>query len=219
MNTNPASGPPPPPPGQRPTKFPKIALRAQLMYRSAVDHSPSGQAAAIRFTVRDANRQLAGAAFCDGGYRHASPQSVELKVQSGIAPGWLAFGSVKWTDWSVLDGLDYTADIRVRGPRWRASSSITTGTAGRCTGGIRACLQRIHFRAWSASPWDRGVSDDRRYAERQLHGSGRRLDQGQAWRRSSVWRSDQLPDLGQRIRRGTDHRQPARLDPRCELRL
>ena len=29
------------------------------------------------------------------------PQSVELKAQSGIAPGWLAFGSVKWTNWSV----------------------------------------------------------------------------------------------------------------------
>jgi long-chain fatty acid transport protein len=31
------------------------------------------------------------------------PQTVELKLQSGIAPGWLAFGSVKWVDWSVLD--------------------------------------------------------------------------------------------------------------------
>ena len=33
---------------------------------------------------------------------------LELKLQVGIAPGWLAFGTVKWTDWSVLDTLDYT---------------------------------------------------------------------------------------------------------------
>jgi long-chain fatty acid transport protein len=31
------------------------------------------------------------------------PQSVDLKLQSGISPGWLAFGSVKWVDWSVLN--------------------------------------------------------------------------------------------------------------------
>ncbi len=35
------------------------------------------------------------------------PQSVELKVQSGIAPGWLAFGSVKWVDWSVLQSIPF----------------------------------------------------------------------------------------------------------------
>jgi long-chain fatty acid transport protein len=33
------------------------------------------------------------------------PQSVEFKVQSGIAPGWLAFGSVKWVDWSILQNV------------------------------------------------------------------------------------------------------------------
>jgi long-chain fatty acid transport protein len=33
------------------------------------------------------------------------PQSVEFKLQSGIAPGWLAFGSVKWMDWSVQKEL------------------------------------------------------------------------------------------------------------------
>ncbi|MEO1748353.1 MAG: long-chain fatty acid transporter, partial [Pseudomonadota bacterium] len=33
---------------------------------------------------------------------------VELKVQSGVAAGTLVFGSVKWTDWSVIDTLDYT---------------------------------------------------------------------------------------------------------------
>lgn len=76
-------------------EIPEIALRAQLMYRSAVSHTPNGS-----FTFLGGVLPTVGAGTL--------PQSVELKVQSGIAPGWLAFGSVKWTDWSVLDTLDYT---------------------------------------------------------------------------------------------------------------
>jgi long-chain fatty acid transport protein len=30
------------------------------------------------------------------------PQALELKLQTGIAPGWLAFGSVRWQEWSKL---------------------------------------------------------------------------------------------------------------------
>lgn len=30
------------------------------------------------------------------------PSSVDLTLQSGIVENWLAFGSIKWTDWSVL---------------------------------------------------------------------------------------------------------------------
>ncbi len=32
-------------------------------------------------------------------------------MQSGIAEGWLAFGSIKWTDWSVLDDIVVTEGI------------------------------------------------------------------------------------------------------------
>ncbi len=39
----------------------------------------------------------------------ATPQSLEFKFQSGIAPGWLAFGSVKWTNWSELTAIDFVA--------------------------------------------------------------------------------------------------------------
>jgi len=35
------------------------------------------------------------------------PDSLELKLQSGFAPGWAAFGSVKWTDWSQLQVLKF----------------------------------------------------------------------------------------------------------------
>ena len=35
------------------------------------------------------------------------PDTVEFKLQSGIAPDWLAFGSVKWTDWSQLQRIPF----------------------------------------------------------------------------------------------------------------
>lgn len=38
------------------------------------------------------------------------PDTVELKLQSGIAPDWLAFGSVKWTDWSQLQRIPFFAE-------------------------------------------------------------------------------------------------------------
>jgi long-chain fatty acid transport protein len=80
-------------------EIPEIALRVQLMYRSEVNHTADG-------TFTTALDGLTGQGVSEG--KGTLPQSVELKAQSGIAPGWLAFGSVRWTDWSVLDTLDYT---------------------------------------------------------------------------------------------------------------
>ena len=88
-------------------EIPEIALRVQLMYRSEVNHEADGT-----FTTALDGLDPPGPTppFTTGTAVGTGtlPQSVELKVQSGIAPGWLAFGSVRWTDWSVLDTLDYT---------------------------------------------------------------------------------------------------------------
>ena len=81
-------------------EIPEIALRAQILYRSAIHHTPDGTFSTIADPIYGGPAPVVG----DG----TLPQSVEFKVQSGIAPGWLGFGSVKWTDWSVLDTLDYT---------------------------------------------------------------------------------------------------------------
>ncbi|WP_269930033.1 outer membrane protein transport protein [Aminobacter sp. HY435] len=119
--------------------IPEIALRAQLMYRSG-------------FSV-DAN----GNALLFGGNQIATgtadlPQSVEVKLQSGIAPGWLAYGSVKWTDWSV------TKELILRLPNaglqskndyfWRDGWTVTGGVG-------RAFTDRISGTAFVS--WDRGV--------------------------------------------------------------
>ncbi len=74
--------------------IPEYALRAQLMYRSQIDIDATGA-----FTRPGLNLPSTGVG--------SLPQSIELNVQSGVAPGWLVYGSVKWTDWSVLQTLDY----------------------------------------------------------------------------------------------------------------
>ena len=74
-------------------EVPDIALRVSAIYNAAIDYELSGT--------------LSGALPASADV--TTPQSVEIKAQSGIAPGWLALGSVKWVDWSVLDGLTVTA--------------------------------------------------------------------------------------------------------------
>ncbi len=78
------------------------------------------------------------------------PQSVEVKLQSGIAPGWLAFGSVKWTDWSVQkellvnSAISNTADIY----NWKDGWTVT--------GGIGHAFNETVSGALSLT-WDQGV--------------------------------------------------------------
>jgi len=82
-------------------EIPEIALRGQLMYRSGTSYGATGTlnvpGAAISVPAPFVPLDATGAGNL--------PQNVELKLQSGVAPGWLAFGSVKWTDWSVQKQL------------------------------------------------------------------------------------------------------------------
>lgn len=119
---------------------PEIAFRTRLMYRSGTDHTPDGTAHLPAF----------GATMPASGVGEL-PQSVELKVQSGIAEDWVAFGSVKWTDWSVLQTLDVSI-----GPSgfqnqyyWRDGWRVSGGVAHKFD------------ETWSGHAsvsWDRGVS-------------------------------------------------------------
>ena len=94
-------------------EIPEIALRAQLMYRSGTSYGAEGtlNAPAGILCARTGDPTLCGlpANFkvpVPSTGAGELPQSIELKLQSGIAPGWLAFGSVKWADWSVTESLD-----------------------------------------------------------------------------------------------------------------
>lgn len=113
----------------------EIALRVQAMYRSGTTHEPDGMYLAFPVT--------ASAEF---------PQSFEIKAQSGIAPGWLAFGSVKWTDWSVFDTLSVTV-----GPAPTDTLDYYWQDGWTVTGGIgHAFTDKVSGAA--SVTWDRGVS-------------------------------------------------------------
>ncbi|MEC9344184.1 MAG: outer membrane protein transport protein [Pseudomonadota bacterium] len=75
-------------------EIPEYALRASLIYNSQMDFGMEG-------TVNNLAIPYSGPVFGE----ISMPQSAEFKFQSGVAPGWLAFGSVKWTDWSVVQNM------------------------------------------------------------------------------------------------------------------
>ena len=122
-------------------EVPEIALRAQLMYRSAVNVSATG-AFTSNATSAAINPNASGTA--------TFPQSVELKVQSGVAPGWLVFGGIKWTDWSVFDVLSYnaTGTPSTLNFFWRDGWTVNGGVAHQFTENLAGQV---------GLTWDRGV--------------------------------------------------------------
>ncbi|MDR6431088.1 OmpP1/FadL family transporter [Brucella pseudogrignonensis] len=90
-------------------ELPEYAIRASLVYQSEVKYNLSGSIdnlAVNPFT----NQAISIPVESDV----ATPQSVELKLQTGIAPDWLAFGSIKWTDWSSIERVSFNASTNVQ---------------------------------------------------------------------------------------------------------
>ncbi|QLF71396.1 transporter [Peteryoungia desertarenae] len=85
----------------------------------------------------------------------AMPESVELKVQSGIAPGWLAFGSVKWVDWSQLQRIPFFVAGTTSPEATALSLAYRDGWT--VSGGIGHKLNDQWSIAGSVT-WDRGTS-------------------------------------------------------------
>lgn len=126
----------------------EYALRGEVMYRSQVDHEASGNFVAA--VPLGGGAIPAGTSLASTG-TGSLPQSLEFSLQSGIAPGWLAFASVKWTDWSVLQRLNYR--INVIGPQtkdffWRDGWTISGGIGHQFTESVSGAL---------SVTWDRGV--------------------------------------------------------------
>ncbi|MBT1154270.1 outer membrane protein transport protein [Aminobacter anthyllidis] len=129
-------------------EIPEIALRAQLMYRSGTDVGASGTTAITGTPI-----VLPAAGFAE------LPQSVELKLQSGIAPGWLAYGSIKWTDWSVNEKLvlvldnrspaNAAASTRIDTYNWQDGWTVTGGIGHSFSDSVAGTV---------FATWDRGVS-------------------------------------------------------------
>lgn len=95
--------------------IPEIAFKAVLSYRSEVDHTVEGNVRNAAFPGGSVT------SFADV----STPQSVKLAVQSGIAEGWLAFGSVEWTDWSVVQQVQVYANAGQLGATDVAIAGVT----------------------------------------------------------------------------------------------
>jgi long-chain fatty acid transport protein len=128
-------------------EIPEIALRAQLMYRAASSYGAEGT---LDVRLLDGTTVVGGpfAAIGTGDL----PQSVEMKLQSGVAPGWLVFGSVKWTDWSV------TKQLVVNVPALSATQTNDYFWQDGWT--VSAGVGHAFNEKWSGAAsvtWDRGV--------------------------------------------------------------
>lgn len=70
-------------------EIPDIAMRVALTYESAIEHGFDTAEALPIFVIPGSSKT-----------KVTMPQSVSLDFQTGVAPGTLVFGKVKWTEWS-----------------------------------------------------------------------------------------------------------------------
>ncbi|OLP55269.1 long-chain fatty acid transporter [Rhizobium rhizosphaerae] len=131
-------------------EIPEYAMRASLVYNSEVNLKD------ITGTL-DLS-QVNGRVFDVYGSQKM-PDTLELKLQTGIAPDWLAFGSVKWTDWSQLQTIPFC----VKGvPSCSPATQITSldllyRDGWTVSGGIGHKFNEQWSGAVSLT-WDRGTS-------------------------------------------------------------
>lgn len=132
-------------------EIPEYAFRASLVYNSEVDLDS--------ITGKLNLSQVNGNIYNVFGAQKM-PDTLELKVQSGIAPDWLAFGSVKWVDWSQFSTIPF----------------CVVGTVAKCTSAAQITSLDLGYRdgwtvtggighkfndQWSGAvslAWDRGTS-------------------------------------------------------------
>lgn len=127
--------------------IPEIAFRTSLMYRSGTKYNADGVFTVPGFLLGSP----AATATVPGSAEASFPQQVDFTVQTGIAPGWLAYGAVNWSGWSSFDAL------RVKSPlgdsadpyHWRDGWTITGGVGHQFTPSIAGAV---------ALTWDRATS-------------------------------------------------------------
>jgi long-chain fatty acid transport protein len=87
-------------------EIPEIAFRASLVYNSEVDLGDitgTLDLTEVPPSLNPLDPRLG--VVTDVAGTQSMPDSVEFKIQSGIAPDWLAFGSIKWVDWSTFQEI------------------------------------------------------------------------------------------------------------------
>ncbi|MCK5747443.1 MAG: outer membrane protein transport protein [Oricola sp.] len=140
-------------------EIPEIALRASVIYRSQTVHDASGMYNNVPFAAIAAGRlwdptPYVGMFSAGASAQATLPQSLEINLRSGIAPGWLAFGSIKWTDWSVLQSLVVVEEID--GAEW-SDSDFFFKDGWTVSGGIAHQFNN-EFGGSVSVTWDKGVT-------------------------------------------------------------
>ncbi|TIT34760.1 MAG: transporter, partial [Mesorhizobium sp.] len=141
-------------------EIPEIALRASLIYSSSYKYDGlSGTVDSTGFRGAFPADLIPGSTGVFPVSASAEiPQAVELKLQSGIAPGWLAFGSIRWQEWSRLGIIPING---VRSPVTGAPSPVSFDLLYRdgwtVSGGIAHKFTDQLSGAVSLT-WDRGTS-------------------------------------------------------------
>jgi long-chain fatty acid transport protein len=134
-------------------EIPEYAFRASLVYNSEVNLNDITGTLDLS-QVNGTSPDVYGS--------QKMPDVVELKVQSGIAPGWLAFGSVKWTDWSQLQKVRfYCDDPSVTAACLRPGGVTTLDLGYRDGWTISGGVGHKFNEQWSGAvsvTWDRGTS-------------------------------------------------------------
>jgi long-chain fatty acid transport protein len=131
----------------------EYALRASLVYNSEVDLDDITGTLDLTQLPPSGTNPLANNLTSVYGST-AMPETVEFKLQSGIAPNWLAFGSVKWTDWSQLQRIPFYA---VGSTTEATSLELAYRDGWTVTGGIGHKLNDQWSVAGSVT-WDRGTA-------------------------------------------------------------
>ncbi|EUB95977.1 membrane protein involved in aromatic hydrocarbon degradation [Rhizobium sp. CF080] len=134
-------------------EIPEYALRASLMYYSQVKlNSVTGEVDLTNLPAALAGLVPGAGTVIPVEGSTAMPEAIELKLQSGIAPDWLAFGSVKWTNWSVLQRIPfYNSGVEVTALELGYRDGWTV------TGGVGHKFNEQWSGAVSLT-WDRGTS-------------------------------------------------------------
>ena len=142
-------------------EMPDYALRASSIYNAEVDLGRiAGTIDVTEIPARFANPLLPFAGRVIDVFGTATmPQSAEFKLQTGIAKDWLAFGTVKWVDWSVLQvvGFCSVTVTNCTAANYATSLDLMFRDGWTISGGVGHKFNE----QWSGQvqlSWDRGTS-------------------------------------------------------------
>ena len=134
-------------------EIPDIALRAMVLYNSKYDYDLSGIQNNTGFGAVIPGTQLVPITL-----QTEIPQSLEVKLQSGIAEGTLAFANFKWQDWSKLGVININGGLS---PATGGPSALSFDPLYQdgytVTAGIGKVINE-NVSALASLTWDRGTS-------------------------------------------------------------